>query len=190
MIETILVLDGAVLLWIQENLRMDWLTPLILAVTGTGNGGMIWILLSLVLLCFKKTRKAGAAGLLGLLFSLLLNNLCLKPLIARTRPYEVVEGLLLLSERAADFSFPSGHTGSSFACAAAVCLILKNSGCKWRWLLLVYAALMGFTRLYIGIHYPTDVFCGFLTGTLCGYAAYRVIRLLENRKKKRETADR
>lgn len=180
MIETLLALDGAVLIWIQENLRSNVLTPVMLFVTRTGNAGMIWILLSLMLLCFKKTRRAGAAGLLGLVFSLILNNLFLKNAVARIRPYEVVEGLKLLTEQARDFSFPSGHTGSSFACATAVALVQRHSsrGGEFRWyrILPVYAALMGFTRLYIGIHYPTDVFVGMLTGILCGYLACQIIR--------------
>lgn len=173
MIEALLALDGNILLWIQENLRADWLTPIMVFITKSGGLGLIWILLCLTLLCFKKTRWAGIAGLLGLVFSLMVNNVFLKRLIARTRPYEVVEGLHLLTKKATDFSFPSGHAGSSFAAATAICCMMKGS--RVRWLALAFAALMGFTRLYIGIHYPTDVICGMITGALCGAAAYFVV---------------
>lgn len=174
MIDTILALDGNILLWIQENLRMDWLSPAMLAVTKLGNAGIIWILVSLLLLCFKKTRWAGAAGVLSLLFSLLVNNIVLKNLVARTRPYEVVEGLQLLGAKAVDFSFPSGHTGSSFAASASICATLGKE--KAKWLLLALAVLIAFTRLYIGIHYPTDVLCGVITGLICAAASVWVIR--------------
>ena len=86
MLETLLALDGNILLWIQDNLRADWLSPVMIRITKLGNIGFIWILLCLILLCFKKTRWAGAAGLLGLVFSLAVNNVCLKRLFARTRP--------------------------------------------------------------------------------------------------------
>lgn len=174
MIETLLTLDGNILLWIQENLRADWLSPVLLAVTKLGNAGFIWIVISLLLLCFKRTRRAGAAGILSLLFSLLINNGILKNLVARTRPYEVVEGLKLLGERAVDFSFPSGHTGASLAASIAICTTLKSGRAKW--LLLALAVLIAFTRLYIGIHYPTDVLCGAITGVLCGILAARIVR--------------
>lgn len=180
MIETLLTLDGSVLLWIQENLRTEWLTPVMTVITRLGNLGFIWILLCITLLCFKKTRWAGAAGLLALVFSLALNNVFLKRAFARTRPYEVVEGLVLLTKKATDFSFPSGHTASSFAAATAICCTLKGS--RARWLALAFAALMGFTRLYIGIHYPTDVICGALSGALCGYAAFRLMKLARSKR--------
>ena len=174
MIDTLLTIDGQILIWIQEHLRRAWLTPVMTDITKLGGLGLIWIVICLLLLCFKKTRWAGAAGLLGLIFSLLLNNLCLKRLGARTRPYEVVEGLKLLTAKATDFSVPSGHAGSSFAAATAICCMQKGS--RWRWLTLALAILMGFTRLYIGIHYPTDVLAGALTGALCGAAAYIVMK--------------
>ena len=91
MIDTLLTIDGQILIWIQEHLRQAWLTPVMTGITKLGGLGLIWIVICLLLLCFKKTRWAGAAGLLGLIFSLLLNNFCLKRLVARTRPYEVVE---------------------------------------------------------------------------------------------------
>lgn len=166
--QALLTLDGAVLIWIQENLRADWLTPLIQFITHLGGLGKIWIVLSLILLCFKRTRTAGAAGLLGLFCSLIINNVILKNLFSRTRPYEVVDGLLLLGKQASDYSFPSGHTGSSFAVAVAVFRTIGKG--KARWLLILFAAIMAFTRLYIGIHYPTDILGGLLTGILCGYA--------------------
>ena len=176
-LEALFALDGAALIWIQEHLRTDWLTPVILTVTKLGNTGFIWIVLSLVLLCFKKTRMAGLAGIGSLLCSLLFTNIVLKELVARPRPYTVLEDLVSLIGTAGGYSFPSGHTSSSFACASAVCFMLKKpeikSEMKWRWLLLVFAALMGFTRLYVGVHYPTDILGGAVLGVLYGYAGFQ-----------------
>ncbi len=171
--QALLALDGNILLWIQENLRADWLTPVMLFITRLGGLGKIWIAISLVLLCFKKTRRAGIAGLLGLFLSLVVNNLLLKNLFARTRPYEIVEGLALIGKQASDFSFPSGHTGSAFAAATAIFITLKHG--RLRWLLFVLAALMAFTRLYIGIHFPTDILGGLITGILCGVAVALIV---------------
>lgn len=185
MIEQLLTLDGAVLLWIQEYIRADWLTPAVKTVTKLGNLGFIWIVICLGLLCFKKTRKAGAAGLLALVFSLILNNLILKRFIARIRPYEVIAGLELLVKPATDFSFPSGHSASSFAAATAVVRMQKTS--KWRFLLLIGAVCMALSRLYIGIHYPSDVICGSISGICCGWAASIVMeKVCESIKKEKQ----
>ena len=173
--ENLVAIEGSILLWIQDCLRADWLSPFVVTYTKLGNLGFIWIML----LCFKRTRRAGAAGLLGLVFSLILNNICLKNLFARTRPYEVIDGLILMTKKAGDFSFPSGHSGSSFAAAVAIICSLKGS--KWRWIVLVMAVLMAFSRLYIGIHFPTDVLCGALTGALCGAAAAWIMQKLSER---------
>lgn len=182
--QALLTLDGNILLWIQENLRADWLTPVMQFITHLGGLGRIWIALSLILLCFKKTRWAGLAGIFGLIFSLLVNNMILKNLFARTRPYEVVEGLILLGKQATDFSFPSGHTGSSFAAAVAIFRTIGKG--KMRWLLIVFAAVMAFTRLYIGIHYPTDILGGLITGILCGMAGAALVSVIQNRYEKTE----
>lgn len=173
--EALAALESGILLWIQDWIRADWLSPFMITITKLGNLGFIWILISLALLCFKRTRWAGAAGLLGLVFSLAFNNWFLKNVFERVRPYEVIDGLVLMTKKAGDFSFPSGHAGSSFAGAAAIICSLK--GCRWRWLALVLAVLIAFSRLYIGIHYPTDVICGAVTGALCGaFAAWLVRR--------------
>ena len=169
MIEQLLTLDGNILLWIQDHVRAEWLTPIVKMITKLGGLGFIWIVLCLFLLCFKKTRQAGVAGLFALVLSLIINNAILKKLVARTRPYEVIDGLKLLTKNATDFSFPSGHSASAFAAAAAICKTQKGS--KWRWIVLIGAVCMALSRLYIGIHYPSDVICGALSGTLCGLAA-------------------
>ncbi len=171
--EYLLQTDGNILLWIQEHVRNDVLTPVFKFITTTGNAGMIWIAITLLLLLLPKTRRQGILVACSLLGSLLVNNILLKNIVARVRPYEVVDGLELLVRKATDWSFPSGHTGSSFAAAVMMFLVLpKRYGIP----ALVYAFLMGCSRLYVGIHYPTDVLAGAVTGTLCACVVYVVYK--------------
>lgn len=119
--EWFLNLDGGILLWLQEAVRNAVLTPLFTLYTHLGDSGLMWIALSVLLLCFKKTRKAGAAGLMALLLSLMFTNGILKHLVERPRPWLTVEGLTPLIAEHDPNSFPSGHTSASFAAASAWC---------------------------------------------------------------------
>lgn len=153
-------IDQWILLFIQEYMRADFLDGFWKGITFLGEKGWFWIVLSVVLLCRKKTRRAGAASLLSLLGSFLITNLLLKNLIARPRPYQEMEALILLIKKPWDYSFPSGHTSASFASALACCQMLpKPYGAA----LIILAAMIAFSRLYLGAHYPTDIIGGFLT---------------------------
>lgn len=164
-------LDSSILLWFQ-SLRQEWMTPFWKFITSLGNAGWFWIALSLLLVCFGRTRRAGASALLALALGALMTNVLIKPAFARIRPYEVVDGLILLIEKQKDFSFPSGHSCASFAAAVAL----------WRHLsrrvsvsLLCLAALIAISRLYVGVHYPSDVLGGILIGILAGRLAGRIL---------------
>ena len=155
-------MEADILLWIQNNIRNDVLTPIFKFITTLGNAGVIWIVLSVGLLIPKKTRRVGALALVSLVFSALIDNVILKNVVARTRPYDVIEGLTSLVGAQKDYSFPSGHTGSAFAAAVVMFLRLpKKCGIP----ILVFACLMGLSRLYVGVHYPSDVLGGALIGT-------------------------
>lgn len=167
--------DVAILNYIQSAVKCDFLDVIMPAITSLGNGGIFWILLALVLLLFPKTRKAGTAVLLGLLLETICCNVVLKPLVARPRPCDVNTAIQLLIPRPADFSFPSGHTGASFAAAAALCFS-KN---RFRIPALVLAALIGFSRLYLYVHYPTDVLAGIFIGIMAGWCGYALADLAE-----------
>ena len=166
-------MEASILLWIQENLRAEWLTPIVKAITYLGNAGIVWILLTLVLLCLPKTRKVGRATALALIFDLLSVNLLIKKLVARTRPYEVIEGLTNLIGEQSDFSFPSGHTAASFAFAAAFCMLAPK---KYRLPVCILAVLISLSRLYVGVHYPTDILGGAVIGILCGLLAAWIVK--------------
>ena len=173
MLEIIQTVDETILLWIQETVRQGWLNPLVEFYTTLGNGGLLWIVLSLVLLCWRPTRKVGAAALLALLLGALCTNVVLKNLVQRPRPYTVVEGLIPLLTSGDPNSFPSGHTSASFAAAAAWWRTLPR-----RWMqvtAVVLAALMALSRLYVGVHFPTDVAAGAIIGTVCGVLASRIV---------------
>lgn len=171
-------MDGNILLFIQEFIRNPILTPVFLTITHLGDKGLIWILICLILLSCKRTRKVGVMGLLALLGSLLLNNMLLKNLVARPRPFYAVEGLTILINTPSEFSFPSGHTASSFAAAS---VFFRNLPRCCGVPAIGLAALIGFSRLYIGIHYPTDVLFGMLTGIIIGYMAEKCILFSQNR---------
>jgi len=166
-----LQLDGAILLWIQEFVRNDVLTPFLLAITKLGDKGFIWIFISILLLCFKPTRKTGITAIVALLLSLCVINLTLKHLVARTRPFDMIEALVPLVERPKDFSFPSGHSGSSFAAAGVFVRELP----KWAGIpLFLLALLISVSRLYVGVHYPSDVIVGIGIGWGLSYVAKRI----------------
>ena len=152
-------LDGEILLLIQRYLRTDMLTPFMKIVTFLGNGGWFWILCAVVLLAVPKTRKTGYAAVLSLIFGVIVTNLLLKNIVARPRPFAEIEALIPLIAKPTDFSFPSGHTTASFAVALVMLRMLpKKIGIP----AVVLAALVAFSRLYLGVHYPTDVLTGFV----------------------------
>ena len=167
-------LDGEILLQIQQHLRTDMLTPFMKIVTFLGNGGWFWILCAVVLLAVPKTRKTGYAAVLSLIFGVIVTNLLLKNIVARPRPFAEIEALIPLIAKPTDFSFPSGHTTASFAVALVMLRMLpKKIGIP----AVVLAALVAFSRLYLGVHYPTDVLVGFVVALVGSSLAVWIVRM-------------
>ena len=157
--------DLPILDWIADNLWCPVLDTVMPVVTLLGDAGIFWIAIAVTLLFFKKTRRVGVGMGIALLAGLLLCNLTLKPLCQRPRPYDYqydVFGKLipLLIERQHDFSFPSGHTIASFEAAGVIWLNSK----KWGIAALALACLIAFSRLYLYVHYPTDVLFSVVLG--------------------------
>ena len=168
--------DSAILLFIQEVLRLGVLNPLMVCYTHLGDAGILWIALSLLMLCFPQTRRAGVLALCAMALGLVCNNLLLKHLVQRPRPYLVVAGLEPLIPPPDPNSFPSGHSCAAFASAVTWLRTLPR-----RWMKvagLVLAALMALSRLYVGVHFPTDVLVGTLVGSLCALAVSPLSRRL------------
>lgn len=172
--------DGTILLWIQEHLRAAWLNDGMVFYTNLGEGGVIWICIALLLLCYSRTRRAGVLGLAALLLGYLCNDLFLKVLITRPRPFQTIPELEILIPPPGSFSFPSGHACSSFAAAGCwrVSLRGKYAGTVQAVLLLM-AALMAFSRLYVGVHYPSDVLVGSMLGIAIGYLAGQFVETVQ-----------
>ncbi len=177
-------MEFQILDWIQSirtplgDVVMPWISAL-------GNAGMIWIVLAAVLLLIPKTRKSGVILALALCMDVLMCNVILKNVFARIRPCDMNTAVQLLIARPVDFSFPSGHTAASFASAAA----LFFAGEKKLWKpVLVLAVLIAFSRLYLYVHYPTDILGGIVVGVTAGYLGYLLEGYLVKlvRKKKGE----
>lgn len=178
MIEWITNLDLAILDFIQNTFRCDFLDTVVPYITSTADKGLIWIVLAVVLLCFKKTRKTGLMVGVALLLGLILGNGVMKNLFARTRPYDMpgVE-IDLLVKRLSDFSFPSGHTLASFEGAMVIMMRHKKYGIP----ALVFAIIIALTRLYLYVHFPTDVLAGALLGTLFAFIAVKLVDKVWNK---------
>ena len=155
------------------------LTPLFHLITSLGDGGIGFILLGLLLLLFRKTRKVGLAVLLAIAIGALFTNLTIKPLVARLRPYEHETfrtfWLYVGAPMESEFSFPSGHATAAFAAMGALFFTTRK---RFSWAALLVAALVAFTRLYFVVHYPTDVIFGTIIGLLAAVAAYFATRHL------------
>lgn len=197
--------------WIQ-GMRTPVGDAVMCFITRLGDGGVIWIVLAVILLMAPKrrksckkntcgdawqgtgrfhksisgwlsgrdTRRTGIILLAALCVDIILCNGILKNLFCRIRPCDVNTSIQLLIARPDDFSFPSGHTAASFAAVAA----LYFSGEKRLWkLALVPASLIAFSRLYLYVHYPTDILGGILIGCVAGYAGYRIAGKLEHKRK-------
>ena len=152
--------------FIQQNFRSDIMDKIMIFITSLGDSGRIWIGCTIVLLLIPKTRKAGMAMAIALVLEILCCNIILKPFVARVRPCDINTSIKLLVARPSDYSFPSGHTASSFAAAAALFFSRKKI-----WIpASVLAGLIAFSRLYLYVHYPTDVLAGILIGIMLGWA--------------------
>ena len=199
--------DGNLLIGIQNALNADWLTPIMKVITYLGEDGIFLIFICLMLLLFKRTRRLGVICSFSLLAAFIACNVCIKPLVDRARPWEVFEAVNPLMPDPGDASFPSGHTTNSIAPAWAAFIatipVKTSSGRNydevaclgWRGkgadpetihivasVSVILAVLVGASRLYLGMHFPSDVICGFLLGMLCATLAYKIITAIEKKR--------
>lgn len=166
------------LLYMLQELHNDWLNQVMIAITTLGNGGMIWIVSGLLFLFFPKTRQMGVAVLLSILVGFLLGNVLLKNIIARERPCWINPYISLLIESPKDYSFPSGHSLSSFAAAFSIFQYHK----KWGIPAFVLAAAIACSRLYLFVHFPSDVIAGCLLGIGIAWIVKRAILCYDRKR--------
>ncbi len=155
-----------------QNPVFDALMP---ALSFLGNWGLIWLLAAAAFLCTKKYRRTGFVLLGTLLICTLAGNSVIKPLVGRLRPCQADLAAPLLIARPEDFSFPSGHAASSFGAAACILRADRRLGAA----ALALAALIAFSRLYLYVHYPSDVLAGALLGVLAAAAAAELGKLAD-----------
>lgn len=140
-------------------------------VTKLGHDGIALIIISLILMLFKKTRKAGSAMLAGIIVGAVFTNLTIKPLVSRPRPYTFTDSpvyqwwLNAGAQVESDRSFPSGHTTSAMAMVTGLFCVTNK---KVSWLAFFFAIFMGMSRIYLCVHYPTDVIGGLIIGAIGG----------------------
>ena len=180
--------DLPILDWIQANLQNGFLDFIMPIITLFGEGGVFWIVWSVLLLFFPKTRRTGVGMIIALLLGVLICNVTLKPLVGRPRPYDFQEehfGIIidLLIDKQHDFSFPSGHTIACFEACIVLLLNDKRMGIPAT----ILAVLVAFSRLYLYVHYPSDVIVSVFLGSLfavIGNAVAQRIPLPEGKKGK------
>lgn len=171
------------ILYMINGLHNEILDRIMIIITNLGDAGIVWILLAIVLLFMKKTRKCGILMIISMGIGVILGNVILKNLIARPRPCWIDESIKLLIEKPKDYSFPSGHTLASFEAAVMIYLNNKKAGI----ISIFIACLIAFSRMYLFVHFPTDILGGAILGTAISilvYYGYKKIR--EDNKFKKE----
>ena len=176
--------DISILEYVQQNLRKEWLDPIVIFITHLGKAGIIWVLLILALLAFKKTRRVGIACGVALVLNVILCNLLIKPIVARPRPYDLYQQIICIVKPQWDYSFPSGHTAASFSVSS----VLPYMKMKKRVSIpaIILAFMIALSRIYVCVHYPTDVICGAVLGTMAGFAGFILYtRVIEKKAPKK-----
>lgn len=165
----------AVLVHTLYELGGAFFTPFFEFVSFLGDGGIFLIVLSIIFMLFKKTRRYGAAILLSIGIGALITNLWLKPWICRPRPY-TNEGsifhelwLVMGQHSESDKSFPSGHTTAAFSAMTALFLVGNR---RISWTAFIFGILMGISRIYLAVHYASDVLGGIVVGLVAGSIGY------------------
>lgn len=176
MLEWLRNMDWTVLHWLREVTQCGAMDLIMPKITALGNGGAVWIAAAAAMTISKKYRKYGIAMFAALIAGVLVGNLCLKNLIARARPCWL-ESVSLLIANPTDYSYPSGHTLSSVIGA----YMLTAANRRFGWAAIPLAALITFSRLYLFVHFPTDVLASVVLGIVIGTVAVWGTKRISNK---------
>ena len=157
-------------LYTLQELHNPILDKIMIFITTLGNGGIFWICLGLVLAVIPKTRKCGLCMLLSMALTYIVGNLILKNIVARPRPFTVATEIALKIPQPGEYSFPSGHTMNAFTAATTIFLFYRKQGIA----ALVLATLIAFSRMYLFVHYPTDILGGVVVGIVDALVIFRL----------------
>ncbi len=181
--EQINTFESSFLVELYQKVGNPILDKIFTAISFLGNSGCFFILLALVLVIFKKTRKMGILMAVAMIFDLLIVNICIKPIVQRIRPYEWNAALVpVLSKLPTDFSFPSGHSAVAFAATGSI----RRTDSRVYIAMLAISVAIAFSRLYVGVHYPTDVLAGVVIGSACGALSRLVVGKAEKFRKEKK----
>ena len=169
--------DWTVLHFIRDTLQCGILDFIMPKITLLGNSGAIWILAAAVMAISKKYRKYGIAMIVALAAGVLIGNVFLKNFVARSRPFWL-ENVSLLIANPTDYSFPSGHTLSSVIGA----YMLTSANRKLGIIAIPLAVLIGFSRLYLYVHFPFDVLASVVIGVILGTITVLIMKKISGRK--------
>ncbi len=162
MLQSLQNIDLNLLKLIHDNLQNPVLDKIVPIITALGNGGIVWIIISVILMITKKYRKIGLMCAAALIVNTIIGEGILKHTFQRQRPFTEVAGINLLVSKPSSYSFPSGHTSTAFAAAIVLASQLK----KYKVHLMTIAGLLAFSRLYLFVHYPSDVLAGIIVGLI------------------------
>ena len=154
----------------QHNLNSELFNKIMIFFTILGDNGIIWIAIALILFLKRKYRKIGLFSIISLIICALAVNVILKPLIHRPRPFSELADITLLIKAPKDYSFPSGHTAASFVMVYIFFRHIK----KYFIPVLITGILIAFSRMYLTVHFPSDILVGLIIGLLSGYAGEKI----------------
>lgn len=166
-------MDSYILDLIQKYLDCGFMDYIMPKITSLGNGGFIWITIGIILMFSKKYRKYGVALIISLVMGAILGSVILKPLIARPRPCHINGEFPLLINLPTDYSFPSGHTMSSVSAA----YVIQKANRKWGYFAIPLSVLIAFSRLYLYVHFLSDVIAGAFFGIFFGALTIKIFKL-------------
>ncbi|AOY75327.1 phosphatase PAP2 family protein [Clostridium formicaceticum] len=174
-------LDLKIIEFVYQHLQNPTFQVFMVILSRLGDKGLLWLVISIGLIISKKHRNIGYMSLSSILLGFIVGEVILKNLIQRARPFLVLDNIILSIAAPQSFSFPSVHTLIAFAATGVIVKKIENRFLKIG--LIALATLMAFSRIYLMVHYPTDILGGVILGVIIAFVVYKVFSWRETRKK-------